>query len=100
MGEHAAIDAAFVRYCWNGACFVVLFFNNAVTQDMCPFCGTLGDRIGRIETASNNRRITIEEREHTVGRSGERQVDGGRRPLYEDVQLPERVRDNDSKEEG
>lgn len=77
MSELAALDSAYVRYCSNGACYVVLFFNNAVTQELCPFCGTLGERIGPITTAPNRRRITIEERLDSGGGSRDGEVDGG-----------------------
>lgn len=100
MTDKVRINPDYAVYCPSGRCYVIVFWNNDVTQGQCPCCGTLGDFIGGIETAPTGRPVEIELRENPVGRCGEREVDGGRRPLYEDVQLPERLRDNDSKEEG
>jgi hypothetical protein len=94
------VDPSYAMLCPNGACHIIMFWNNIVTKGMCPFCGTLGDFVAGATTTSEPRVIEIEVREHSVGRSRQREVDGGRRPLYEDVQLPERVCDHDSQEEG
>ena len=94
------IDPSFITLCPEGACDVVMFWDNRTTDGRCPCCGGIGEDVGRIETAPEGRPVEIEVREHPVGRSGQREVDGGSRVLHDNVGRLERARDHDSQEEG
>lgn len=93
-----AVDRSFVMICPDGACFVILFWYNNITQGRCPYCGEIGEDLGRIEATPNPRRIEIEAREHPVGRRGIRKVTDSSGVLHEDMGGLECSGDHDSEE--
>lgn len=95
-----AVDRSFVMICPAGECYIILFWYNNITQGRCPYCGEIGEDLGRVEATPNDRRIEIEAREHLVRRRGNWKVFDGRGVLHEDVGGLERSGDHDGEEEG